>query len=102
MRLGSLGFRRFSNHSRRDFRARARAGFGSIESLMSPENAMSISEYILALMSIIVGLAMTQLLSGAAEIVQHAKPMRSYRIHTVVDGESVCHSDSLLMVGIWP
>ena len=43
---------------------------------------MSISEYILALMSIVVGLAMTQLLSGAAEIAQHAKPVRTYWIHT--------------------
>jgi hypothetical protein len=31
------------------------------------ENAVTISEYILALMSVIVGLAMTLLLSGAAE-----------------------------------
>ncbi len=44
--------------------------------------AMSLSEYILALMSIIVGLAMTQLLSGGAEIVQHARPVRTYWIHT--------------------
>jgi hypothetical protein len=43
---------------------------------------MSISEYILALMSIVVGLAMTQLLSGAAEIAQHSKPLRTYWIHT--------------------
>ena len=34
---------------------------------------MSLSEYILALMSIVVGLAMTQLLSGAAEIVRQTK-----------------------------
>ena len=38
---------------------------------------------ILALMSIVVGLAMTQLLSGAAEIAQQAKPVRTYWIHTV-------------------
>ena len=43
---------------------------------------MSISEYILALMSIVVGLAMTQLLSGAAEIAQRLKPLRTYWIHT--------------------
>jgi len=43
---------------------------------------MGISEYILALMSIVVGLAMTQLLSGAAEIVQHARPVRTYWVHT--------------------
>ena len=43
---------------------------------------MNISEYILALMSIVVGLAMTQLLSGAAEIAQHSRPIRTYWIHT--------------------
>jgi hypothetical protein len=43
---------------------------------------MIISEYILALMSIVVGLAMTQLLSGAADIAQHSKPVRTYWIHT--------------------
>jgi hypothetical protein len=43
---------------------------------------MGISEYILALMSIVVGLAMTQLLSGAAEIVQPARPVRTYWVHT--------------------
>jgi len=43
---------------------------------------MSLSEYILALMSIVVGLAMTQLLSGAAGIAQHARPVRTYWIHT--------------------
>ena len=53
-----------------------------MRSFASVENAMTISEYILALMSIVVGLAMTQLLSGAAEIAQHAKPVRTYWIHT--------------------
>ncbi len=43
---------------------------------------MSISEYILALMSIVIGLAMTQLLSGAAQIAQHSKPLRTYWVHT--------------------
>jgi hypothetical protein len=44
---------------------------------------MSLSEYILGLMSIVIGLAMTQLLSGAAEIAQQAKPVRTYWIHTL-------------------
>jgi hypothetical protein len=43
---------------------------------------MTISEYILVLISIVVGLGMTHLLSGAAEIVQHAKTVRPYWIHT--------------------
>jgi hypothetical protein len=43
---------------------------------------MTLSEYILVLISIVVGLGMTHLLSGAAEIVQHAKTVRPYWIHT--------------------
>src|SRR4029077_5526672 len=43
---------------------------------------MTLSEYILVLISIVVGLGMTHLLSGAADIVQHAKTVRPYWIHT--------------------
>lgn len=43
---------------------------------------MTISEYILVLISIVVGLGMTHLLSGAAEMVQHAKILHPYSVHT--------------------
>jgi hypothetical protein len=43
---------------------------------------VTISEYILVLLSIVVGLGMTQLLSGAAEILQRSHGSRPYWIHT--------------------
>ena len=43
---------------------------------------MTLSEYILVLLSIVVGLGMTHLLSGAAEILQHSGNSRPYWVHT--------------------
>ena len=44
---------------------------------------MTLSEYILVLLSIVVGLGMTQLLSGVAEIFQRSHDTKPYWIHTV-------------------
>jgi hypothetical protein len=43
---------------------------------------VTISEYILVLLSIVVGLGMTHLLSGAAEILQRSGNSRPYWVHT--------------------